>query len=82
MQSGESAVERAARIQQEHALATIKRREQNVRDAIRRGEPTVDAGPFAQSQLGLQSVVADQWGRLWRCDGTDLVMVYSPEWKR
>lgn len=59
-------------------LAAIKQRESIVRDSIRRGEREVDTGPFGMSQLGLRSVVADQWGRLWRVDGAKLVMLSHP----
>ena len=59
-------------------LAAIKAREGVIRDAIRRGEPTVDTGPFVASQLGLHAVVADRWGRIWRVDGTALTMISGP----
>lgn len=55
-------------------LAVIKARESAVKDAIRRGEPEVDCGPFGMSQLGLLPVVADEWGRLWICKGQKLVL--------
>lgn len=63
-------------------LAEIKRREQNVKDAIRRGEPIVDTFSFGADQLRLRPVVADEWGRLWRVDGTRIVLVFSPVWFR
>lgn len=59
-------------------LAAIKAREENVRSAIRRGEPSVDTGPFGMDQLGLHAVVADRWGRMWRVDGTALTLISGP----
>lgn len=59
-------------------LAAIKQREQSVKDAIRRGEREVETGSFGASQLGLSFAVCDEWGRIWRADGTKLVLVYSP----
>lgn len=56
-------------------LAAVKAREAAVRDAIRRGDAVVDCGPFGMSQLGLSLVVGDENGRLWRCDGTMLVLI-------
>lgn len=50
--------------------------EQNVRDAIRRGEPTVETGHFRTSDLDLCSVVADRWGRLWRIDDGKLTLIF------
>lgn len=68
-------------------LEAIKQREQNVRDAIRRGEPTIDLEAmggmqFTQQQLRLRGVVADEWGRIWRCDGRKMTMIFSPKWFR
>lgn len=68
-------------------LAAIKQREQNVKDAIRRGEPSIDLEAmrgmqFTQQQLGLRDVIADEWGRLWRTDRTRLTLIFSPSWFR
>lgn len=59
-------------------MAAIKAREGIVRDAIRRGEREVKVSPFAPMQLGMRSVYADQWGRLWRDDGDRYVMLSHP----
>lgn len=59
-------------------LAAIKAREENVKDAIRRGEPSVDTGPFTAYQLDLHAVMADRWGRMWRVDGTKLTLISGP----
>jgi hypothetical protein len=89
--SSETAVERArrkqveldARQRMERDLAAIKARVQNVRDAIRRGEPMVAAdGSFNADQLGLRPILADEWGRLWRSDCDRLVLIFSPAWFR
>jgi hypothetical protein len=56
-------------------MAAIKGREAAVRDAIRRGEPMVEAGPFNVAQLGLYPVYGDRQGRLWRNEGGVLVLV-------
>lgn len=55
-------------------LAAVKARESAVKDAIRRGEPEVDCGPFGASQLGLLPVVADEWGRLWVVRGQKMTL--------
>lgn len=50
--------------------------ERNVRDAIRKGAPVVETGHFRTSDLGLRSVVADRWGRLWRVDEDRLTLIF------
>jgi len=57
------------------ALAAIKAREAEARAAIERGEAEIEIGQFAMPQLGLSVAVADRFGRIWRVDGTKLVMV-------
>lgn len=57
-------------------LAAIKVREENVRSSIRRGEPSIETYSFGMSQLGLSSVVADRWGRLWRVDEGKMTLIF------
>lgn len=63
-------------------LAAIKAREDAVRDAIRRGEPSVDLSggrlAMTRQQLGLRDVVADRWGRMWRVDAEALTLISGP----
>lgn len=66
-------------------LAAIKQRVQNVRDAIRRGEPMIDLEAmggvqFTQQQIGLCGVVADEQGRIWRYQGDRMILTFSPSW--
>lgn len=58
-------------------LAAIKARLAAAREAIVRGDAVVDCGAFATGQLGLSVAVCDKAGRIWRADGTKLVLVYS-----
>lgn len=58
-------------------LAAIKARLGLARAAIARGDEAVDCGSFAIGQLGLSVAVCDKAGRVWRVDGTKLVLVYS-----
>jgi len=59
------------------ALAAIKAREAEARAAIERGESEIEIGQFAMPQLGLSVAVADRFGRIWRVDGTKLVLVHA-----
>lgn len=58
-------------------LAAIKARLAAVREGIARGDAAVDCGSFAVGQLGLSVAVCDKAGRIWRVDGTRLVLVYQ-----
>lgn len=59
-------------------LAAIKARLAAAREAIARGDADVECWSFAVGQLGLSVAVCDKAGRIWRVDGTRLVLVYSP----
>lgn len=59
-------------------LAAIKAKLALAREAIARGDAVVDCGSFATGQLGLSVAVCDKAGRIWRVDGTNLVLVYEP----
>jgi len=60
-------------------LVAIKQREQNAKDAIRRGEREVDVGSFGAGQLGLTFAMCDAYGRIWRdAGGGKIVLVYAP----
>lgn len=59
-------------------LAAIKAKLGQAREAIARGDAMVDCGSFVLGQLGLSMAVCDKAGRIWRVDGTRLVLVYSP----
>lgn len=61
------------------ALAQIKMLEGIARDKIKAGEPEVDIGPFNLAQLRLGVAAVDEWGRIWRINGQQLVLVYKPE---
>lgn len=58
-------------------LAAIKAKLALAREAIARGDAVVDCGSFATGQLGLSVAVCDRAGRIWRVDGTKLVLIYS-----